>query len=62
MIRAKPVSTPFKLSYFAAGVYQIGDDQARSWMIAGTSWGSGRLFLAASYVVQRGVGISMALT
>ena len=35
-------------TYFAAGVYHIGDDQARSWMVAGTNFESGRPFLAES--------------
>jgi hypothetical protein len=43
------------------GVNQIGEDQARSWIVAGTSVESGRWFLIASNVVQRGVGISRTL-
>ena len=34
-------------SYFD-GWYQMGDVQARSWIVAGTSFSSGRLFRTAS--------------
>ncbi len=30
-----------RLNYFAAGVYQIGDDQARSWSVNGIPSGIG---------------------
>jgi len=30
------------------GVYQIGEVQARSWIVAGTSFSTGSLLLAAS--------------
>jgi len=34
--------------HFFVGVYQIGEDQARSWIVAGTSGDNGSLFLAES--------------
>src|SRR5262245_21947741 len=37
------------------GLYQMGVVYARSWMVAGTSVGSGTPKNFASYVVQRGV-------
>jgi len=40
------------------GVYQIGDVQARSWIVAGRPFGIGIPSATASYVLQRGVGIS----
>ena len=45
-------------AYDLAGVYQIGEDQPRCWMVAGTPLGSGRWFFTARSVDQRGVGIS----
>ena len=42
----------------ASGVYQIGDEQARSCMPGGTAAGNSRLLHAESQVLQRGVGIS----
>ena len=42
----------------AAARYQIGEDQARSCIVAGLSCGRGSPWLAASRVVQRGVSIS----
>lgn len=46
---------------YRAGVYQIGELQARSWIVGGTTVDSGRLLRAASYVDHRGVGISITL-
>jgi hypothetical protein len=40
------------------GVYPIGEVYARFWMLAGTSVGSFTPKNLASYLVQRGVGIS----
>lgn len=40
------------------GEYQIGDDQARSWIVAGSPSGIAIPSRAASRVLQRGVGIS----
>ena len=57
---APPGSVAF--AYSDGGVYQIGEDQARSWIVGGTFVGSGRLFRAASYVDHRGVGISSTRT
>ena len=45
-------------SYGFAGVYQMGDVQARCWTVAATFGFGGRFSLAAQYVDQRGVGIS----
>jgi hypothetical protein len=42
------------------GVYQIGEDQARSCTVIGTSGDILILNRAWSYAVQRGVGISIA--
>jgi hypothetical protein len=33
---------------YSGGVYQIGDDQARSWIVAGSFFGNGKLLRAAS--------------
>jgi len=44
----------------APGVYQIGDDHARSWIDNGLPVGGGRPYFAARIVDQRGVGISSA--
>ena len=44
--------------YGAYGVYQIGELQARSWVVIGTLGSILILNYAASYAVQRGVGIS----
>ncbi len=38
----------FPLLVLAAGVYQMGEDQARSWIVVGTSVDNGRPFLAES--------------
>jgi len=46
----------------ASGVYQIGEDQARSWIVAGTPSGIGNPLLTESKVDQRGVGISSTRT
>ncbi len=46
----------------AGGAYQIGDDHARSWIVAGRPSGIGTPSATASRVLQRGVGISMART
>jgi hypothetical protein len=40
------------------GVYQMGELQARSWMVEGTAVGTGRPLAIATKVLQRGVGIS----
>ena len=40
------------------GVYQIGDDQARSWMVAGKSWRGAVPARRASQDDQRQVGFS----
>ncbi len=40
------------------GVYQMGDDHARSWIDNGLPVGGGRPYFAARIVDQRGVGIS----
>ncbi len=45
-----------------AGVYQIGDVQARSWIETGSPFGTGTPRRAASIVLQRGVGISRTRT
>ncbi len=45
-----------------AGVYQIGEVQARSWMEAGSPFGIGNPSRTASRVLQRGVGISRTRT
>lgn len=39
------------------GVYQIGEDQARSWIEVGSPSGTSTPSALASYVDQRGVGI-----
>jgi uncharacterized SAM-dependent methyltransferase len=39
-------------------VYQIGEVQARSWMLDGTSVGNFTPDASASYVGQRGIGTS----
>ena len=44
------------------GVYQIGDDQARSWRLVGMPSGMGRPLFTESKVDQRGVGISSTRT
>jgi hypothetical protein len=41
------------------GVYQMGDVQARSWIVAGNPAGMGTPRRAASRVLQRGVGRAM---
>ena len=41
---------------YGGGVNQIGDDQARSWIVAGAPAGSGRWLWIASSALQRGVG------
>src|SRR5262245_37117474 len=46
------------LSASALGVYQIGELQARSWMVAATTSGGAIPSCFAWIVVQRGVGIS----
>ena len=45
-----------------AGVYQIGDVHARSWIETGSPFGTGTPRRTASIVLQRGVGISRART
>ncbi len=47
----------YSLPSVAEGAYQMGELQARSWMVAGTSAGGSAPRRAASQVVQRGVGI-----
>src|SRR5215475_5249827 len=42
----------------ALGVYQMGEVQARSWIVAATTSGGGMWSWCAWIVVQRGVGIS----
>src|SRR5262245_36967298 len=42
------------------GVYQMGELQARSWRVGGTTSGGAMPSFAAWIVVQRGVGISSA--
>jgi hypothetical protein len=42
-----------------AGAYQIGEVQARSWMLTGRPSGIGTPSATASRVLQRGVGISI---
>ena len=46
-------------SHFPAGVYQMGEVYALSWVVIGTSFGILMLNRLASYAVQRGVGISI---
>jgi len=45
-------------SFDLSGTYQIGEDHARSWMVAGTSGGNGSPRLTETIVLHRGVGIS----
>ena len=52
----------FFAAFIASGVYQIGDDQARSWIVVGMPSGIGRPLFTESKVVQRGVGISKTRT
>ena len=51
-----PGFAPLRAS--ALGVYQIGEDQARSWSVAATTSGGAMPSCLAWIVVQRGVGIS----
>jgi hypothetical protein len=46
--RGSPSSESFIRHLAAGGVYQIGDEYARSWMVAGTMSGNGRLLRTAS--------------
>ena len=41
----------------ADGMYQIGEDHARSWIVGGTTSGGAMPSCLAWIVVQRGVGI-----
>src|SRR5262245_46591376 len=57
----RPATVGPRLAAFAAsalGVYQIGELQARSWIVAATTSGGAMPSFAAWIVVQRGVGIS----
>jgi hypothetical protein len=51
-----PGCTPLRAS--AVGVYQIGEVQARSCSVGGTTSGGAMFSSLACKVVQRGVGIS----
>ena len=52
----------FQLPRDCPGLYQMGEVYARSWTVAGTLSGRSTPKNAASYVVQRGVGISRTRT